>query len=63
MKVGYDTDTIATMSGAIAGALRGAKAYPEHFLPTLEEANHLEIQKLAGGICKIVEKRLAGREA
>ena len=63
VNVGYDTDTIATMSGAIAGALRGAKAYPEHFLPTLEEANHLEIQKLAGGICKIVEKRLAGREA
>lgn len=58
VNVGYDTDTIATMSGAIAGALQGAKAYPEHFLPTLEEANHLEIQKLAKGLTEIAEARL-----
>ncbi len=62
VNVGYDTDTIATMSGALAGALKGAKAYPEHFLPTLEKANDLNIQELAEGIRKVVEERWAKRE-
>ena len=61
VNVGYDTDTIATMSGAIAGAYRGAKAYPEHFLPTLEQANHLEIAKLAEDLTAIATKRLEQR--
>ncbi len=63
VNVGYDTDTIATMSGAMAGALQGAGAYPAHFLPTLEEANGLEIQKLAEGIEEIAGHRLAKRGA
>lgn len=58
VNVGYDTDTVATMSGAIAGAFRGAKAYPEHFLPTLESVNHLEIAKLARNLTDIAENRL-----
>lgn len=31
VNVGYDTDTVATMSGALAGALNGADSYPVHF--------------------------------
>ena len=58
VNVGYDTDTVATMSGAIAGAFRGAKAYPKHFLSTLEGANHLEIQKLACNLTNIAKDRL-----
>ena len=56
VNVGYDTDTIATMSGALSGALRGAEAFPAHFLPTLEEANHLEIRKLAEDLTRIAQK-------
>ena len=55
VNVGYDTDTIATMSGALSGALRGAKAFPEHFLPTLEKANQLEIEKLAQDLTRIAQ--------
>ena len=62
VNVGYDTDTIATMSGAIAGAYCGAKAYPEHFLPTLEQANHLEIEKLAKDLTAIAQRRLTERK-
>lgn len=58
VNVGYDTDTIATMSGALAGALRGAGAFPAHFLPTLEKANHLEIKKLAEDLTGIAKARL-----
>lgn len=47
VNIGYDTDTVATMSGAIAGAFRGASAYPDHFLPTLEQVNQLKIKELA----------------
>ncbi|NLL17656.1 MAG: hypothetical protein GX262_01365, partial [Clostridia bacterium] len=60
VNVGYDTDTIATMSGAIAGALKGAPAYPEHFLPTMETANGLDISGLAREITAIAAERLKG---
>lgn len=60
VNAGYDTDTIATMSGAIAGALQGAAAYPEHFLPTLETVNGLDISGLAAQITAIAQKRMKG---
>jgi len=65
VNAGYDTDTAATMAGAIAGALNGASSFPEHFLPTLEEANHLAISALAGKITDIAaakQERTAGNE-
>ncbi|MGI6677650.1 MAG: ADP-ribosylglycohydrolase family protein [Dehalobacterium sp.] len=60
VNVGYDTDTVATMSGAIAGALKGAGAYPEHFLPTMESVNGLDISGLAVQISSIANKRMKG---
>ncbi|MGI6713339.1 MAG: ADP-ribosylglycohydrolase family protein [Bacillota bacterium] len=60
VNVGYDTDTVATMSGAIAGAFQGATAYPEHFLPTLESVNGLDIRGLAAQITEIAQKRMKG---
>ena len=39
VNIGYDTDTLATIAGGIAGALSGSEAFPEHFLPTLESVN------------------------
>lgn len=60
VNMGYDTDTIATMCGAISGALKGARAFPNHYLPTLEKANGLEIEVLAKGIHKIAVQRMKG---
>jgi ADP-ribosylglycohydrolase len=56
VNVGYDTDTIATMTGAIAGALQGASAFPPHYLPTLEGANGLQIENLAERITTLAAK-------
>lgn len=60
VNVGYDTDTVATMSGALGGALQGADAFPAHFLPVLEEANGLEIAALAQDLTEIARHRQAG---
>lgn len=59
VNVGYDTDTIATMAGTIAGAYHGAKAFPPHFLPTLDQANGLSLEPLARDLTDIAQKRLA----
>ncbi len=57
VNAGYDTDTVATIAGAIAGTLQGINAFPDHFLPVLEEANHLEIETLAKRIYGQIEER------
>lgn len=57
VNVGYDTDTIATMCGAISGAYKGASVCPSHYLPVLEEANGLNITELAGEITEIAQVR------
>lgn len=59
VNAGYDTDTVATMTGAIAGAYHGAKAFPAHYLPTLNEANGLPLEPMAEGITAIAAKRMA----
>jgi poly(ADP-ribose) glycohydrolase ARH3 len=38
---GGDTDTIAAMAGALAGARHGAQKFPEHWLTRLEAAEQL----------------------
>ncbi len=63
VNVGYDTDTVATMTGAIAGAYHGARAFPAHYLPTLNEANGLPLEPLAEGITEIAAKRMAAMDA
>lgn len=50
VNIGYDTDTCATMSGALAGTLQGADAFPEHFMPTMIQVNGLDIEQLARDI-------------
>ena len=47
VNIGYDTNTLTTIAGGIAGALSGSEAFPEHFLPTLESVNGFEIERLA----------------
>ena len=52
VNIGNDTDTVATMAGAIAGAMCGAEAIPEHFLTEIEGANPMDLRKLAEDIRK-----------
>ncbi|NCB30843.1 MAG: hypothetical protein EOM66_05480 [Clostridia bacterium] len=56
--VGYDTDTVGTMAGAIAGALYGEKAFPVHFLPTLENANGFDITGLGNDLYKLAVRNM-----
>jgi poly(ADP-ribose) glycohydrolase ARH3 len=42
VRLGGDTDTIAAMTGALAGAFHGASAIPAHWCARLEAAQHLD---------------------
>ncbi|HEJ9095681.1 TPA: ADP-ribosylglycohydrolase family protein [Serratia odorifera] len=50
VNIGNDTDTVATMVGAISGAYHGAAAWPEHYLPLLDKMNHFSLEALARSI-------------
>ena len=43
--MGYDTDTIASMAGALAGALRGFDATPMNLFREVEKVNRLDLEK------------------
>ena len=47
VNVGNDTDTVATMAGAVAGALSGAEAVPARFLETICAANAMDLPAMA----------------
>ena len=49
---GNDTDTIASIAGAIAGAYSGSKDIPSNYLQFLSTANDLDIE----GIIEAVDK-------
>ncbi|GAB3567343.1 ADP-ribosylglycohydrolase family protein [Amycolatopsis endophytica] len=51
--LGGDTDTIASMAGAIAGACHGAGAFPEEAVRTVTEVNELPLPELADGLLKL----------
>lgn len=47
VNIGNDTDTIATMTGAIAGALYGAGNIPLEYMDLINRINHYDLMKLA----------------
>jgi len=51
--VGGDTDTIASMAGALCGALRGIDAIPADWYRTVEEVNHLQLKAVAEQLAAI----------
>ena len=51
--LGGDTDTIASMAGAIAGACVGEGAFPEEAVRTVTEVNDLPLAELADGLLKL----------
>lgn len=57
VNIGSDTDTIATMTGAVLGALQGNFAFPTEYLKLIEEVNGFEIKKMAADIAACIETR------
>jgi poly(ADP-ribose) glycohydrolase ARH3 len=59
--LGGDTDTIAAMAGALAGALGGVRALPVHLVNRLEERGSSKgrsyIERLAGRLAESHERR------
>ena len=52
VNIGDDTDTVATMAGAIAGALYGMSNLPAEYLDTIDQANHMDLRGLADEMMK-----------
>lgn len=47
VNVGYDTDTTATMIGAMMGALNGMNGLSENDLTLIDAVNHFDMRALA----------------
>ena len=56
VNMGGDTDTIASMAGAIAGAYRGIEAFPEEAVRLVEEVNEIGIGALASALVERVSR-------
>lgn len=56
---GRDCDSIATMSGALAGALRGAAAVPEPWSTTVAEASRLDLRAPAAILAEVTREVFA----
>ncbi|WP_419658803.1 ADP-ribosylglycohydrolase [Desulfosarcina variabilis str. Montpellier] len=59
--VGYDTDTIASMAGALAGALNGFDRVPADLFQAIKKANDIELKKIASGLERIARRNLTGK--
>ena len=58
--IGNDTDTVAAMAGAMAGALKGPGAIPQGMRDTLHSANPEDIPALAEGLTALAWRNLNG---
>lgn len=54
INAGNDCDTVATMAGALAGALKGYHTIPEHHLPYLSQTNEMDIEKMAKDVYQMI---------
>jgi ADP-ribosylglycohydrolase len=59
---GRDTDTIATMTGALCGAVGGPDSIPETWIATLGPAAILDAEGLAGRLAELARAKVAERE-
>ncbi|MFO7886932.1 MAG: ADP-ribosylglycohydrolase family protein [Eubacteriales bacterium] len=56
VNIGNDTDTVATMVGGIAGALKGIESLPKDYIKVLNDANNYNLEKTSEEILNIVGK-------
>jgi len=54
---GGDTDTIASIAGALSGALHGISQIPPEWSRTIEAVNHLDCESMADAFCSMVKDR------
>lgn len=59
--IGNDTDTIAAMAGAMAGALNGIASIPADMKATILDVNDEDIEGIADGLTDIAWHRLSSR--
>ncbi|EFK06930.1 ADP-ribosylglycohydrolase [delta proteobacterium NaphS2] len=52
--VGFDTDTIASMAGALAGTLKGFDSVPMELFSKVQRVNQLELEKVAAGLENLI---------
>lgn len=57
VNIGSDTDTIASMTGAILGALRGCGPFRDKYLRLIEEVNGFQIEQMADEIVECLARR------
>ena len=53
VNIGNDTDTIATMAGAIVGAMHGASVFPEEMCRTIVSVNKMDIPAAAKAFTEV----------
>ena len=53
VNIGNDTDTIATMVGAIVGAMHGASVFPEEMCKTVVSVNKMDIPAAAKAFTEV----------
>lgn len=56
VNIGNDTDTIATMAGAIAGAFCGVQAFNHHDIDQLQHANTIDFRQLASMVWQLLSE-------
>ncbi len=56
--IGNDTDTIASMTGALAGAFKGFEAVPPEWMEKIEKVNQLGLAKTAKSLTRIALQNL-----
>ena len=54
VNIGSDTDTIASMTGAIMGALHGADAFAKADLELIESVNHYDLRTMAQAAATLI---------
>lgn len=62
VNIGNDADTIATMAGALAGALHGAGPLPRALVDTLTDANPDDLDEVADHLTDVAWRRLSHQE-
>lgn len=55
--IGHDTDTIACIAGALAGALKGIERVPQSLVEKVQQANDLDLAELAQDLTQVAMEK------
>ena len=56
INIGYDTDTVACITGSIVGAFEGAGPQMRSYMETIDQANQIDIEQLADDMTALIVK-------